>query len=249
MTKARKSRPPEQAQQSQTDNHRRTISELLLELADKCEGWSKETRSKLWGKTPPNGPAGENDEENEVDLWRTFLKATSRPWTEAHERLFCEAPGAAKELQSRYLNVVDFLQAPPYPSDPPENVATLAVIPLSGLTSLCRNVAQELKAKAKPDEPGQGGKTAGTGKGSQRKPKAKKPKVVHGKPRGRPRRYSDAKCKKAWKQFEDHYVKSNDATAAWNEVADNLDFTSGEAARKACERYRQSHISGQNGHN
>lgn len=161
MTKARKAKPSEQTQQSQTSNHRRTIPDLLLELVDKCEVWSKETRSKLWGKTPSHDPAGENDDEDGVDLWHTFLEATSEPWTEAHERLFCEHPGAAKELQSRYMDVVNFLQDPPYSSDPPQNIATLAIIPLSGLTSLSRNVAKELEAQATRGAPKQAGETAG----------------------------------------------------------------------------------------
>ncbi len=67
------------------------------------------------------------------------------------------------------------------------------------------------------------------------------------KQRGRPRKHTDAKCKKALMQFEDLYANSNDATGAWNTVAGNLDFKSGEAARKACERYEQSQHSGQNG--
>ena len=89
---------------------------------------------------------------------------------------------------------------------------------------------------------------AGAGKDSQRKLQAKKSNGVREKPRGRPRKYSDVKCKKALKQFGDLYAKNNDAFAAWHTVADNLDFPSGEAARKACERYRQSQLSGQNGH-
>ncbi len=85
-------------------------------------------------------------------------------------------------------------------------------------------------------------------KAEQLKPRARKANGARSKPRGRPRKHPDAKCKKAWKQFGDLYAKNNDAFGSWNTVADNLDFESGEAARKACERYRQSQVSGQNGH-
>jgi len=77
-----------------------------------------------------------------------------------------------------------------------------------------------------------------------------KPTDGHARPLGRPRKHPDAKCRKALKQFSDLYAESNDATGAWNKVADNLDFGSGEAARKACERYQQAQRAqntGQNG--
>jgi hypothetical protein len=91
--------------------------------------------------------------------------------------------------------------------------------------------------------------TEGAGKQSERRRPMKKSNTLPRRPRGRPPKHPPAKCRKALKQFADLYAKSNDATGAWSTVADNLDFGSGEAARKACERYQQSQISGQNGHN
>jgi len=116
--------------------------------------------------------------------------------------------------------------------------------------------AKEMKEAAPDDRPGQkrngpgqAGETGGADKNSQRERQVKKSSTVPQKARGRPRKYSDAICQRAGKQFDNLYAKSNDATGAWNTVADNLYFPSGEAARKAYERYRQSQLSGQNGHN
>ncbi len=120
------------------------------------------------------------------------------------------------------------------------------------VTTLCAAldlVLADLEKLDRTNRPGQPSETGGADKNSQRERQVKKSSTVPQKARGRPRKYSDAICQKAGKQFDNLYAKSNDATGAWNTVADNLNFPSGEAARKAYERYRQSQLSGQNGHN
>jgi hypothetical protein len=120
--------------------------------------------------------------------------------------------------------------------------------PIQGLLAIqqwCVAANAPVNSQKPEQRPNGPGKANGTG-GKARK-RVTKPTDENAKPRGRPRKHPDAKCKKALKQFTDLYAESSDATGAWNRVADNLDFGSGEAARKACERYQQAKNAGQNG--
>jgi hypothetical protein len=76
-------------------------------------------------------------------------------FTGAHECLLCRHADAARELQERYKEVVRWLQEPPGgDSSDVRYTVGLASIPLSGLTSLCRNLTKELKGEANLDGPG-----------------------------------------------------------------------------------------------
>ncbi len=148
---------------------------------------------------------------------------------------------SAGNLKKRQRDLYEKVRVQYLPSEPNLRVLFPHNLPVE-ILSLAEEIEKTVARATTPE-------VEGLGKCSQLKAHAKKSSNRDKIPRGRPRKHSDAKCKKAWKQFDDIYAESNDSTGAWNTVADNLDFPNGEAARKACERYRQSQNSGQNGHN